>query len=232
MATPPGSNAAPRSPLSTERVLRAAVSLADASGIEALSMRRLGRELGVKAMSLYNHVANKDDILVGMVDIVVGEMELPLGAGDWKSALRRSATSAHQVLLRHRWAGGLLMSGAANVAPARLRYTDSVLRCLRDGGFSIELTDRAYHALDSHIIGFTLWQLSLPFRTDEELVRVARTVLRELAADEFPYVAEHIRQHLAEASSEGPSEFDFGLDLILDGLERVQKGPDPSGSPA
>ncbi len=184
-------------------------------------MRKLGEELGVQAMSLYNHVANKDDIRDGIVDIVMGEIEVPSDAADWKAAIRRSAISAHEVLLRHRWASSLVMA-TGDVGPARLRWMEAILATLRQAGFSADLTHHAYHALDSHITGFTLWQVSFPFETAAELVDVAETFRRELAAGEFPYLAEHVEQHLAAPSLDQPSEFEFGLDLILDGLEHMR----------
>ncbi len=210
---------APRVPLSRERVLRAAIDLANRGGITALSMRKLAQELGVEAMSLYYYVAKKEDLLAGMVDLVVREMELPSMGDDWKAALRKSAISAHDVLVRHAWACGLMMS--VQDGTARLRWMDAVLRCLREAGFSTELTHHAYHALDSHITGFTLWQLSFPFEA-EQLADVAATFLRELPVDEYPYLAEHVEWHLTETRDDDEGEFAFGLDLILDGLERMR----------
>ncbi len=221
-----------RVPLSRERVLAAAIDIADGGGIEALSMRRLGQKLGVEAMSLYNHVANKDDLHVGMLDIVVGEMELPPGGRNWKVAMRRCAVSAHEVLIRHPWACGLLVGGTSKPAPSRLRHVDAILRCLREGGFSVELTHHAYHALDSHIIGFTLWQLSFPFETHEELKGMATDVLRELRVEEYPHFVEHVMHHLAEPREDAPTEFDFGLDLILDGLERARQAEEAAPAEA
>ena len=211
--------AKPRVPLSRDRVLHAAIKLADESGIEALSMRKLGQALGVEAMSLYKHVANKDDLLDRMVDTVVAQIELPSGGADWKAAIRQSAISAHDVFLRHPWACSLMLS-QAGVSPARLRWMDSVLRTLREAGFSAALTCHAYHALDSHITGFTLWEASFP--AAEELRDLAATFLRELPVDEYPYLAEHVEQHLTESSHDDEGEFEFGLDLILDGLERIR----------
>jgi AcrR family transcriptional regulator len=220
MATSPEPSPEPRLPLTRERVLRGAIRLADEGGFEALTMRRLGEELGVQAMSLYNHVANKDDIRDGIVDIVMGEIEVPSGS-DWKEAIRRSAISAHDTFLRHRWACSLQMD-ATTVSPARLRWMETVLQTLRDAGFSADLTHHAYHALDSHITGFTLWQVSFPFETREELVDLAEGFLREISPAEYPYVVEHAEQHMAEPDPDEPSEFEFGLDLILDGLERLR----------
>jgi AcrR family transcriptional regulator len=219
MATQAKPIAEPRLPLSRERVLRAAIGLADEAGIEALSMRKLGQELGVEAMSLYNHVANKDDILGGMVDIVVGEIELPAGGAGWKAAIRRTAKSAYEVLLRHPWSASLVLSGPG-VSYARLRYMDGILGCLRTGGFSAEMTDHAYHALDSHIMGFTLWQVGI----SAGLANISSVTdfLEQLDQDAYPYLTEHAQQHLKDRSPEDEGEFAFGLDLILDGLERYQ----------
>ena len=220
MASQAGAGAEPRVPLSRDRVLRAAITLADAGGIESLSMRKLAQALGVEAMSLYYYVAKKDDILDGIVDLVVSEIELPADGAGWKAAIRQSAISAHDVFLRHRWACSLMMS-SPRVSPARVRYMESLLRCLREGGFSAALTCHAYHALDSHIVGFTLWELTFP-ADSEELADIAQTFLRELPVDDYPYLAEHIEQHLTQSGHDGEGEFEFGLDLILDGLERLR----------
>ena len=220
----------PRIPLSRERVLRAAIVLADERGIESLSMRKLGQELGVEAMSLYNHVANKDDLLDGIVEAVTSEIDLPPEGADWKAAIRRTAISSHEVFVRHRWACSLMMR-RSKANPARMQWMESVLRTLREAGFSADMTHHAYHALDSHITGFTLWQVSMPFETKEELVDLAEGFLREIPAEEYPYVIEHAEQHIAPASPDGKTEFEFGLDLILDGLERL-RGTDYTASSA
>jgi AcrR family transcriptional regulator len=219
MATQPAPQPEPRIPLSRERVLRAAIVLADEGGIESLSMRKLGQELGVEAMSLYHHVANKDDLLDGIVDVVAAEIE-PADAADWKEAIRRTAISSHDVLVRHRWACSLMMR--PRFSTVRMEWMESVLRTLREAGFSADLTHHAYHALDSHITGFTLWQVSMPFETKEELVGMAEGFLRQIPADEYPYVIEHAEQHIAPSSPDGKTEFEFGLDLIIDGLERLR----------
>jgi AcrR family transcriptional regulator len=204
--------------LSRERVLRAALQLADEEGIAALTMRRLAQALGVEAMTLYYHVANKDEILDGMVDLVVGEMEVPAVTGaDWKAELRRASISAHDVLVRHPWAASLLLDGP-RVSQARLRQMDAILGCLRAGGFTATMTDHAYHALDSHITGFTLWQVGISAGM-QQLGPVA-DFLDTVDVEAMPHLAEHIQQHLRERDSEEPGEFEFGLDLVLDGLER------------
>jgi AcrR family transcriptional regulator len=216
---------ATRTPLSRERILDAAIALADAGGIDALSMRKLGQELGVEAMSLYNHVANKDDLLDGIADVIADQIDVPVPGADWKEALRQTAISSHEVFVRHRWACGLMMR-RPRVSPQRMRWMEAVLRTLREAGFSPNMTHHAYHALDSHITGFTLWQVNMPFETKEELVEMAAVFLQQIPTDEYPYVIEHAEQHIAPSSPNGKSEFEFGLELILDGLERLRTQPD------
>jgi AcrR family transcriptional regulator len=211
---------ATRMPLTRERVLRAAIALADDGGIKALSMRKLAQELGVEAMSLYNHVAGKDDVLDGIVELVAGEIDLAPEERDWKAATRRRALSAYDALSRHRWAANLWMSGGGTFGGARMRFADSLLRGLREGGFSDELTYHAYHVLQSHFIGYALYALSLDFDAGD-LKELAGRFLREFPADEFPDLAEHIRQHM-EPRDEHEGAFAFGLDLILDGIERLR----------
>ena len=207
----------PRVPLTRDRVLGAAIRIADRSGIDSLSMRKLAEELGVEAMSVYYYVANKDEILDGIVDIVVGEFELLSGDDDWKAALRQSAISAHDVLMRHPWACSLMMS-TKRISPARLRYMESLLKRLREAGFSARMTHHAYHALDSHIIGSTLWEAG--YSANPDLTDKAKTFVRE-ALGEYPYIAEHAQQHFTR-SKKDVREFDFGLDLILDVLEKIR----------
>lgn len=209
-----------RLPLSRDRVVRAAITLADEGGIESLTMRRLGQELGVEAMSLYNHVANKEDMLASILDAVVTEFDLPADTGDWKVAMRSAALSANEVLLRHPWAPGLLLSRLHD-GPARLRYMDSLLGCFRKAGFSAKKTHHAYHVLDGHIVGYTLQQVNFPI-PDEDLKDAGTNFLEELPADEFPHLVEHVRGHI-EGHYEGESGFVFGLDLILEGLERLRE---------
>jgi len=204
-----------RRPLSRERVLRAAVALADRGGIEALTMRRLGQELGVEAMSLYKHVANKDDVLDGIVDLVVGDIDVPPAGTPWRDAMRARAVSAHAVLLAHPWAALQIMS-RFSIGPGMTRYLDATLGRLREGGFSVEGALDAWHTLDSHIYGFTLQELGLPFEA-AEAPQVSADVLGTLSAEEFPYVVEVISHVMRHGRVE---DFEFGLDLVLDGLER------------
>jgi AcrR family transcriptional regulator len=219
MAVQPKANEQ-RAPLSRERVLRAAIDLADAGGIGSLSMRRLAHRLGVEAMSLYHHVANKDDILSGIADLVVEEYEIPSPGPDWKASIRRTAVSAYRVLLRHPWAASLLLAGTTP-SVARLRYMDALLGTLRGAGFSAEMTDHAYHALDSHIMGFTLWVTGMNLPSDEQFTDLAQGFLARLPADEMPHLVEHVHQHLKPRDPDDKPEFEFGLDLLLDGLERL-----------
>jgi AcrR family transcriptional regulator len=229
MATKPDSTSHPRVPLSRERVLHAAIGLADEGGIESLTMRKLARALGVEAMSLYNHVANKGDLVDAIVDLVVSEIDLPATADEWDVAIRECAISAHDTLLRHPWACSLVMSPTStrSMPTPRLRYMEWLLRRLREAGFSAELTYHAYHALDSHILGFTLWQLGHSAAAEniaagQDFADFAATLLGELRL-EYPYVAEHGERHLAAPGADDVRDFDFGLDLILDGLRRLRE---------
>ena len=206
-----------RAPLSRDRVLRAAVARADQEGISSLSMRKLGEALGVEAMSLYNHVASKSDLLDGMIDIVFSEIDLPSGGGDWRAAMRRRAISARQVLRRHPWAIGL-MESRTSPGPATLRHHDAVLGCLRRAGFSIELAAHAYALLDSYIYGFALQEASLPFGTGEEAAQVAHQISAEFASGQYPYLTEMATEHVLRPGYDYGDEFVIGLDLILDGL--------------
>jgi AcrR family transcriptional regulator len=207
-------------------VLRAAVALADESGIDSLTMRKLGDAVGVEAMSLYNHVHNKDDVLDGMVDLVFGEIGLPSGATDWKRAMRQRAVSAREVLSRHRWAIGLMESRSSPGA-ATLRHHDAVIGCLREGGFSIEMTAHAFSALDSYIYGFALQEASLPFETEEETAQLAQTIMQHFPAGEYPHFAELTIEHVLQPGYNYGDEFEFGLDLILDALERARNATSP-----
>lgn len=199
-----------------------ALRIADAGGLESLSMRKIATELGVEAMSLYHYVRNKDGLVDGMVDVVLGEIELPPPDEHWKSALRRIAVSYRKALARHPWAARVMFT-RTGMLPARTRYMETVLRTLSDAGFSPELTDLAYHSLDSHVMGFTLWAANIQGVTGK-LEDLAAAALRSLPANEYPHLIQHIRYHLAPPKQPG-SAFEFGLDLILDGLERLREDP-------
>jgi len=210
--------------LSRERVLRAAIEFADRDGIESLSMRRLGQEVGVEAMSLYNHVRNKDDMLNGMVDAVFSEIDLPASGAEWTRAMRQRAISARKALLRHPWAIGL-MESRVQPGAATLRHHDSVLRALREAGFSVEMAAHAYSLLDSYVYGFTLNELSLPLDNSRQIAEVAGNILRDNPAGAYPYLTEMAVEHAMKPGYDYGDEFEFGLDLILDGLEKVQGSP-------
>jgi AcrR family transcriptional regulator len=209
-----------RGRLSPERVLRAAVALADAGGLESLTMRRLGEDLGVEAMSLYKHVANKDAVLDGMVDLVFSEIELPSRDTDWRTAMRARAVSARAALTRHPWATPLMQSRTAP-GSATLRHHDSVIGTLRLAGFSVELAAHAFSALDAYIYGFAMQQRSLPFDTLEEAQEVGRQMFARMPAGEFPHLTELTVQHILQPGYDYGDEFEYGLHLILDGLDRA-----------
>ncbi|MGY1603576.1 TetR/AcrR family transcriptional regulator C-terminal domain-containing protein [Geodermatophilus sp. SYSU D00815] len=206
-------------PLNRDTVLRAAVALADESGLESLSMRKLGQALGVEAMSLYNHVRNKEDLLDGMVDVVFGEVELPTGV-DWRTAMRQRAFSVRAALTRHRWANGL-MESRVNPGAATLRAHDSVLGVLRRAGFSVALAGHAFSAIDSYVYGFCLQEKQLPFDTPQQTAELARAMLAQFPVDEFPHLHEFTVEHVMTPGYDYAEEFAFGLDLVLDGLERL-----------
>ncbi len=208
-----------RRPLSRERILAAALELVDERGIEALSMRKLGQSLGYEAMSLYNHVANKDDLLDGILDLVLAEMEPPDPSGGLP-AIRTAALSAHEALKRHPWAATMLMS-PGRIRPARIEYMEGLLACLRGAGFSAETTYHAYHVLDAHIIGFSLWASThgkMP-----EHIEDARAWFEEMIpVATLPYLHEHGLQHLEDGPHQDRSAFEFALDLLLESLERLR----------
>jgi AcrR family transcriptional regulator len=207
-----------RKPLTRERILESALALADESGIDALSMRKLGQSLGYEAMSLYNHVANKDDLLDGMLDLVLAEMDPP-EPDQGLAGIRKAAISAYAALKRHPWAAGLLMA-PARVRPARLAFMDALLGALRVAGFSPETTFHAYHVIDAHIIGFALWQSTHNFSLPEEITDDLRGFLdRMLPENSYPDLHLHGLQHLEPGPLQDTSAFEYGLDLLLAGLE-------------
>jgi AcrR family transcriptional regulator len=207
-----------RPPLTRDRILAAAIELADAEGIDGLSMRRLGAALGVEAMSLYHHVANKDALLDGITDVVLGEADLPAPGGDWRGNVRTIARSTHAVLMRHPWAAAQML---ARTIPARFRYMECLLGNLRTGGLSAAQTDHAYHALDAYIAGFSLWLAGLAL-DEARLPEMATAFLATLDPERMPYMVEHIHEHLRTPDPDDEGSFAFGLELILDGLDRVR----------
>ncbi|HYF27166.1 MAG TPA: TetR/AcrR family transcriptional regulator C-terminal domain-containing protein [Baekduia sp.] len=211
-----------RTPLTRELVLRTAMALADEQGLEQLTMRSLAKELGVEAMSLYNHVANKDDLLDGMIDLVFGEIEPPLAGGDWKAELRRRAVSTRAALLRHRWAVGE-MEGRTSHGLSNLRIHDAVLGVLLGAGFSEEMSVHAYSVQDAYIYGFALQQTDMSSQTPEDFAAVAQRQMADYAAvlDDFPNLVQVVGGHVAKVGYDYDKEFLYGLDLILEGLERL-----------
>jgi AcrR family transcriptional regulator len=213
----------PRARLSKERVLRAAVGLAVRDGIESLTMRKLADELGAGAMSLYHYVPNKEQLLDGMVDIVFSEIELPSTDVDWKTAMRRRAISTREALGRHHWAIGL-MEGRTNHGPANLRLHNAVLGCLRAAGFSIEMTVHAYSVQDAYIYGFALQERDMSSESADDFAGEAQRQMREYQAvlAEYPHLVEVVGGYVAKSGYDYATEFVFGLDLILDGLDRLR----------
>jgi AcrR family transcriptional regulator len=212
-------------------VLTTAIAVADEDGIEALSMRKLGQALGVEAMSLYKHVGNKGELVAAMVDSVVEQFELPDDEPAWDAAIRRCAVRAHDLLIEHPWACRLALvpSDFSTVSGPRILYMEWLLRRLREARFSPDLAYSAYHTLDSHIFGFTLWQIGHAdaarafVSTDGESVEEFFGRVLEETRSRYPYLAEHGEQHMAPGAPNGKQEFEFGLDLILDGLKRQRR---------
>ncbi len=215
-----------REPLTRETVIAAAVALADEQGLAKVSMRRLGEAVGVEAMSLYNHVRNKDDLLDGMVDRVFAELTLPAPGDDWREAMRRRGASLRDALRRHPWAVGL-MESRRGPGPATLRHHDAVIGCLRTAGFGVALAAHAFSALDSYLYGFALQERTLPFETPEETAALATEMLAAFPVDEYPHLAEMTADHVLRPGYDFGDEFAFGLDLVLDGLaQRFAAGRD------
>ncbi len=210
-----------RARLSRDQVLEAALAIADQSGLEGLTMQTIGRQLGAEAMSLYRHVRNKDEILDGLIDLVFAEIELPPPGAPWREAMRERAISFRRVLARHPWAIGLLES-ASRPGPASLHHHDAVLGLLRDAGFSSLMATHAYNLLDSFVYGFALQELTLPITTPQALAEVGEAVIEPLPSDEYPNFTA-VGRDLMASGFDYAGEFEFGLDLILDGLERAAR---------
>ena len=209
-----------RAPLTTEKVLTAALRMADKKGLDALSMRNLGQALKVEAMSIYNHVPGKEALLDGLVERVVGELELPEVGGDWRVAMRGRAMTAHRVLMRHPWATMLLVS-RMNIGPNMLRYIDRTVGCLREAGFSWAMADHAWNTLDAFTYGFTLQRLNFPLEP-QQYIPAARQFLPMIPADQFPYM-NGLSQEIIAGRHDGLQHLELGLELLLNGLEQVRK---------
>jgi AcrR family transcriptional regulator len=215
-----------RIPVTRDRVLQAALGLADEGGVEGVSMRKIADELGVKAMSLYNHVANKDDVLDGMVDATYAEIAAPTPGAEWQAQVREIAVSAHEVFLRHPWAAGLQMS--VKPGPGRLRYGDRLLGCFRDAGFSKQLTYHGYHIIESYILGYTAQVLAYRAVDTDQFEDVLARFTRGDFAREYPHFTEHALQHIEpEPGQEDVNAYELGLDMILEGLEAERNAEGP-----
>jgi len=212
-----------RVPLSRDRVLSAAVGLADAGGVGSLTIRSLADKLGVKPMSVYHYVANKEEILDGIVDLVFAEIELPRAGGDWRAEMRRRAVSARQVLRRHPWAIALLQT-RTSPGPATLRHHDAFIGTLREAGFPVTMTAHALAVIDSYVYGFALTESALPIHGPEPVAEVAGSMMRQYPADAYPHLVEFTVAHIIRPGYDFGDEFPFGLDLILDGLARSLPG--------
>ena len=223
---PDSDNHEKRTRLSRERVLRSAVAIADAAGIGALTIRSLARELGVKPMAIYYYVANKSEILDGIVDLVFAEIERPAPDGDWRSELVRRANSARQVLSRHHWAIGL-MESRKSPGPATLRHHDAVIGTLRRAGFSVEMTAHAYALLDSYVYGFALQEAALPFQGTDTAADVTEPIMQRFHTDQYPHLAEMATAYILQPGYDFGDEFEFGLGVILDALTRSLPGNAP-----
>jgi AcrR family transcriptional regulator len=208
-----------RVPLSRERVLGGALAVADAGGLVALTIRSLAHELGVKPMSVYHYVANKDEIIDGIVDLVFSEIELPSIDGDWRSEMHRRGISARRVLRKHPWAIPLLQSRTTPGA-ATLRHHDAVIGTLRAAGFSVGLTGHAYALLDSYVYGFALSEAALPISGPETVTEVAEGMMKQYTTGDYPNLVEFTIEHVLKPGYDFGLEFEFGLSVILDGLAR------------
>ena len=214
-----GAAPAPSRPvLSAERVIAAAVALADTIGVDALTIRKLAAELDVKPMTIYHHVPNKEAIIDGMVDVVFSEIDLPPTGANWKTAIRQRCSSARTVLARHPWAAPL-MESRTSPGPATLQHHDAVLGCLRAGGFSIEITAHAYALIDAFVYGFALQEASLPATAGAEMADLAESMAAAMPAGAYPNLVEFTVEHVLQPGYDFAHEFDFGIDLILDGLK-------------
>jgi len=208
-----------RLPLNRDRILAAAVEIADERGVAAITMRAVASRLGVEAMSLYNHVANKDDILDGMADLVANQFDLPQDADTWREAMRRRAVSAHQVFGRHPWAP-MLFDSRESSGPARLHYFDWVLGTLMTAGFSVDGAGRAFSLLDSYVYGFGIQQFNVSASGDASAEEMAEAILASIPRDEYPYLHQ-MAVHAMRVGYDAEADFGFGLEIILDGLERI-----------
>lgn len=211
---------APRGGLNRERVLEGAMAVADAGGIAALTIRSLAERLGVKPMAVYGHVANKDEIIDGIVDLVFGQIEVPRKDGDWREEMRGRAVSARAVLRQHPWAIPLMQS-RTSPGPHTLRHLDAVIGTLRQAGFSLEQTAHAYALVDSYLYGFAMSEASLPINGPETVAEVAESMMLPELFGDYPHLMEFASEHVMRPGYDFGEEFEVGLEVVLDGLERM-----------
>jgi AcrR family transcriptional regulator len=211
-----------RVPLSRQRALSTAIALADKEGLGSFSMRKLAQELGVEAMSLYHHVANKEDILDGMVDLVFAEIDLPTDGTEWKTAMRQRAESARAALTRHPWAISI-MDSRSSPGPATLRHHDAVLGSCRKAGFSVQMAAHAFSLIDSYIYGFVLQEVNLPFDDSSDLEEVVESMMLPSSAEDYPHLVELTTEYILKPGYSYGNEFDYGLSMILDSLEAAAR---------
>jgi AcrR family transcriptional regulator len=219
----PARDSATRPRLSRERVLQGAVAVADAGGIASLTIRSLAAELGVKPMSVYHHVANKDEILDGIVDIVFSEIELPTIGGEWHREMRRRAASAREAMRRHPWAIGLVET-RTSPGPATLKHHDAVIGTLREGGFSVAMTAHAFALIDAYVYGFALSEATLPFNGPDTVPEIAEQMMAQFSPADYPHLVEFSVEHVMKPGYDYGEEFEYGLGVVLDGLAASLKG--------
>jgi AcrR family transcriptional regulator len=229
MAADPPGETLPRRRLSRRRVLETAIGRADQGGLDALTMRTLADELGVVPAALYRHIANKDDLIDAMVDMVFAEIRLPAGGADWATAMRRRAIAVLEALTRHPWAIPL-MESRRDPGPANLRHHDAVIGKLRSAGFSISMVAHAYSLLDAYVYGFALTKVALPFESSDDVAGIAPAMLEPLSPNEYPNLVEFVTDHVAQPRYDFGSEFEYGLEVILEGIERARHSRHQLGS--
>ncbi len=221
MPPPTDTDSPPRPRLTKQRVIEGAVALADQIGMEGFTIRRLATELDTKPMTIYHHVPNKEAIINGMVDSVFAEIDVPPTGTDWKAAIAQRARSARTVLARHPWATPL-MESRTSPGGATLQHHEAVLRCFRKGGFSIAMTAHAYALVDAFIYGFALQEANLPATGGQDMADLTETIIEPLAVEEYPYLTELTAEHILQPGYDFRDEFEFGLHLILDGLQTAK----------
>ena len=208
---------ASRAPVNRDRALERAVAVADGEGLEAVTMRRLARELGVEAASLYHYVSGKAEILDGLVDMVSAEIELPAGTDGWRPAIRQRARNTRAVLRRHPWAVAL-MASRTTPGPATLRLLDAGIGCFREGGFPVHAAAHAISIVDSYVHGFVLQEVNLPFQNESELAAMTGAIMEEFPRSDFPHLFELTTEHVLQPGYDYGNEFDVGLDVVLEGV--------------